>query len=160
MIENWINSGIIFINDIIDDQRNISEVVILQNLICKQNWMSETSIVKKSIPAEWKQIIKNEESIMTKVNVSIFNTPIYLNSQNLNNQTSKNIYKNLLNSQNISIPLGFSIWLKKINIKFYSEIEKSLTFVFKNMKENKFKVYKWKLIHYILPCKELLAYNH
>ena len=113
MIENWINSGIIFINDIIDDQGNISEVVILQNLICKQNWMSETSIVKKSIPAEWKQIIKNEESIMTKVNISFLNTPIYLNSQNLNNQTSKNIYQNLLNSQNISIPLGFSIWLEK-----------------------------------------------
>jgi hypothetical protein len=89
-----------------------------------------------------------------------YNTPIYLNSQNLNNQTSKNIYKNLLNSQNISIPLGFSIWLKKINIKFYSEIEKSLTFVFKNMKENKFKVYKWKLIHYILSCKELLFKWH
>jgi hypothetical protein len=62
MIENWINSGIIFTNDIIYDQRNISEVVILQNLIYKQAWMSETSIVKKSIPAEWKQIIKNEES--------------------------------------------------------------------------------------------------
>ena len=72
MIENWINSGIIFINDIIDDQGNISEVVILQNLICKQNWMSETSMVNKSIPTEWKQIIKNEESIMTKVNVSFF----------------------------------------------------------------------------------------
>jgi len=113
-----------------------------------------------SISAEWRQIIKNEKSIMTRVNVSFFNTPIYLNSQNLNNQTSKNIYKNLLNSQNISIPLGFSIWLKKINIKFYSEIEKSLTFVFKNMKENKFKVYKWKLIHYILPCKELLFKWH
>ena len=27
MLENWINSGIIFINDIIDDQGNISEVV-------------------------------------------------------------------------------------------------------------------------------------
>jgi hypothetical protein len=141
MIENWINSGIIFINDIIDDQGNISEVVILQNLICKQNWMSETSIVKKSIPAEWKQIIKNEESIMTKVNVSFFNTPIYLKSQNLNNQTSKNIYKNLLNSQNISIPMVFSIWLKKINIKFYSEIEKRLTFVSSNIKENKFRCF-------------------
>ena len=33
MMENWINSGIIFINDIIDDQGNISEVVILQNLV-------------------------------------------------------------------------------------------------------------------------------
>jgi hypothetical protein len=48
MLENWINSGIIFINDIIDGQGNISEVVILQNRICKQNWMSETSIVKNS----------------------------------------------------------------------------------------------------------------
>ena len=28
------------------------------------------------------------------------------------------------------------------------------------MKENKFKVYKWKLIHYILPCKELLFKLH
>ena len=93
MLENWINSGLIFINVIIDDQGYISEVVILQNIICRQNWMSETSIVKKSIPAEWKQIIKNEKSIMTKVNVSFFNTPMYLNSQNLNNQTSKNIYK-------------------------------------------------------------------
>jgi hypothetical protein len=66
MLEKWINRGIIFINDIIDDQGNISEAVILQILICKQNWMSETSI-----PAEWKQIIKNEKSIMTKVNVSL-----------------------------------------------------------------------------------------
>jgi hypothetical protein len=48
MLENWINSAIIFINDIIDGQGNISEVVILQNRICKQNWMSETSIVKKN----------------------------------------------------------------------------------------------------------------
>jgi predicted HAD superfamily hydrolase len=75
--------------------------------------MSETSIVKKSILSEWKQIIKNEKSIMTKVNVSFLNTPIYLSSHNLINQTIKNIYKNLLNSQNISILLGFSIWLNK-----------------------------------------------
>ena len=60
MLENWINSGIIFINDTIDDQGNISQVVIPQNLICKQNWMSETSIVKKSNSAEWKKIIENE----------------------------------------------------------------------------------------------------
>ena len=103
MLEHWINSGIIFINDNIDDQGNISEMVILQNLICKQNWMSETPIVKQSISAEWKQIIKNEKSIMTKVNISFFNTPIYLDSQNLNNQPSKNIL-NLLKSQNNSIP--------------------------------------------------------
>jgi len=55
--------------------------------------MSETSLVKKSILAEWKQIIKNEKSIMTKVNISFFNTPIYSNSQNLNNQPSKYIFK-------------------------------------------------------------------
>jgi hypothetical protein len=55
--------------------------------------MSETSIVKKYIPAEWKQIIKNEKSTMTQVNISLFNTPIYSNSQNLNNQLSKYIFK-------------------------------------------------------------------
>jgi hypothetical protein len=55
--------------------------------------MSETSMVKKYIPAEWKQIIKNEKSIMTQVNISLFNTPIYSNSQNLNNQPSKYIFK-------------------------------------------------------------------
>ena len=65
--------------------------------------MSETSIVRKSIPAEWKQIIKNEKSMMTKVNISFFNIPIYLDSQNFNYQPSKNIL-NLLKSQNNSIP--------------------------------------------------------
>ena len=58
MLENWINSGIIFTNDIIDDQGKISEMVILQNLIGQQNWMPETSIVTNSVPAESKQMIK------------------------------------------------------------------------------------------------------
>jgi hypothetical protein len=49
MIENWINSGIIFINDIIDGQGNISEVVILQNLICKQNWMETYFLPHKQL---------------------------------------------------------------------------------------------------------------
>ena len=48
MLDNWFNGGIIFITDNIDDQGKISEVVILQNLICQQNWISETSIVTKS----------------------------------------------------------------------------------------------------------------
>jgi hypothetical protein len=61
-------------------------------------------LMKLLFVAEWKQILKKEESIMTQVHVSFFNTPIYLNSQNLNNQISKNIYKNLLNSHNVSIP--------------------------------------------------------
>jgi hypothetical protein len=64
-----------------------------------------------------------------------------------------NIIALLIQFSNIS---DFRLYLMNLFPNIICFLTKRLTFVFKDMKKNKFKVYKWKLIHYILQCKELL----
>ena len=44
---HWIRNNIIFINDIIDEEGNISEKIILNKLTNKKNWISELAKLKK-----------------------------------------------------------------------------------------------------------------
>jgi hypothetical protein len=45
--KEWINSGIFFVNDIIDKNGKITQEFILHKLKNKSNWISEFSILKK-----------------------------------------------------------------------------------------------------------------
>ena len=65
---NWINSGIIFINDILDEYGRISEYKIIAKLRNKQNWISELNILRKAIPKQWKETLITQDSIKTQVN--------------------------------------------------------------------------------------------
>jgi hypothetical protein len=47
---NWIKSGIICINDTLDEYGRISEYKIIVKLRNKENWISELNILKKAIP--------------------------------------------------------------------------------------------------------------
>ena len=47
MIDNWINSDLIYINDILNENREISQNVILDKLKYKNNWISEFICLKK-----------------------------------------------------------------------------------------------------------------
>ena len=64
---NWIKSGIIFINDILDEYGHISEYKIIAKLRNKQNWLSELNILKKAIPKLWKETLITQNSIKTQV---------------------------------------------------------------------------------------------
>ena len=64
---NWIKSGIICINDILDEYGRISEYKIIVKLRNKENWISELNILKKAIPKQWKDIIMSQDSIKTQV---------------------------------------------------------------------------------------------
>ena len=64
---NWINSEIIFINDILDEYGRISEYKIIAKLRNKQNWISELNILIKAIPKQWKDILITQDSIKTQV---------------------------------------------------------------------------------------------
>lgn len=67
--DDWINSDIITINYIIDEQGKISETTILSKLKYKQNWINQIYMLKKAIPMNWKLILCTAESIKTKVKV-------------------------------------------------------------------------------------------
>ena len=64
---NRIKSGIIFINDILDEYGHISEYKIIAKLRNKQNWISELNILKKAIPKQWKETLITQDSIKTQV---------------------------------------------------------------------------------------------
>jgi hypothetical protein len=62
LFNNWINSDLIYVNDILDEHGEISHNFILNRLNNKSNWITEFTIMKKAIPKEWVDIIKTENS--------------------------------------------------------------------------------------------------
>ena len=61
LFNNWINSDLIYLNDILDENGEISHNFILTRLNIS-NWITEFTIMKKAIPKEWVDIIKTENS--------------------------------------------------------------------------------------------------
>ena len=53
MFDNWINNDLSYINDILDENGEISHYYILDKLKCKINWIFEFICLKKAIPNEW-----------------------------------------------------------------------------------------------------------
>jgi hypothetical protein len=64
LFNNWINSDLIYVNDIhvLDENGEMSHNFILNRLNNKSNWIREFTIMKKAIPNEWVDIIKTENS--------------------------------------------------------------------------------------------------
>ena len=101
VFENWIISGILYINDIIDEMGNISQRIILDKLKNKSNWLSEISRIKKIVPQEWLAILKKENSRKSVVNVKKRKNNIVWNNQiiDVNSLSNKILYKALVNTK-------------------------------------------------------------
>ena len=52
----------IYVNDILDENGEISHNFILNRLDNKSNWITDFNIMKKAIPKEWIDIIKTQNS--------------------------------------------------------------------------------------------------
>ena len=148
LMMNWIKAGLIHINDILDGKGEISEHFILDKLKSKSNWLSELAKIKSAIPKEWKILLNTENSRKTKIHIK--------NDNHCQNEklTNKTIYKKFLDGR-ILPNLGFEIWKKKISVDS-SQICSSMNFIFKGLVSNKLKVFRWKLLSYILPNEENL----
>ena len=139
MYLNWINSGILFINDIIDDKGNISQEIILNKLSNKVNWISEFKKLKNAIPDAWKIILKSPDSYKTKVKTNLeISIGSICKKKNIRknatffNLKSKDFY-NILRENTSNIPTGFKRWIKLLNLgqdtcRF--QIKQSLNFIF------------------------------
>lgn len=151
--KNWIDSDILYINDIIDDKGNISETVILNKLKLKQNYIIEIAKLKNAVPKYWMKEIKSEQSNKSQVKVM---KELLLENNNIaiSNLTSKNIYKTI-NNQSKEKPLGFLKWKRIMNLS-NSDFENAFKFIHYCLKDNKLIIMRWKIIHYILPCGVLL----
>ena len=72
---------------------------------------------------------------------------------------SKEVYKILIESQVKEKPIAYTKWekcLKKDRMQTLTCIIPIFFFTFNYLELNRLKIFKWKLIHFILPSKELL----
>ena len=153
--KNWVKSGLIFINDIIDKKGNLTETFILEKLENKCNWISEFHILKMSIPKEWFSILSKENSIYSKVNICT--TKIrwrnnLLNAEELNNK----MFYNVLVQDKQTAPIGINVWTRFLELEQNPSMDKVYRFIFYTLQENKLKVFRWKLLQFIIPTKTLL----
>ena len=59
----WINSNLIYINDLLDEKGKLSEDFICKKLKCNLNWISEIYTFKKGLSREGVKILAEENSI-------------------------------------------------------------------------------------------------
>ena len=69
VLENWIKSDLIYVNDILDSTKTLSSKLILEKLKFKSNWIAEFDMVNKSILKNWINMIKTENSVKSIVNI-------------------------------------------------------------------------------------------
>ena len=53
---NWIESNLIYINDLLVEKEKISQEFVFKKLKCKVNWISEFYTLKKGLLREWVKI--------------------------------------------------------------------------------------------------------
>ena len=116
IFENWIKSDIIYLNDILDDTMSLSENYILNKLKCKVNWIVEFHKLKQSIPQNWIDIVKQENSVQSKLNIQrnkitwndrYFETTFFSN---------KMLYDSLVKSKK-ETSAGLNRWLKILTLQ-------------------------------------------
>ena len=71
IFKEWIESGIILIDDLINENGDIAENAIYDKLINKRNWISEIISLKQAIPNSWKVILRSEMSRRSKVKTNL-----------------------------------------------------------------------------------------
>ena len=76
IFHNWIESNIIYVNDILSNEGTISEAYILNKLNNKRNWVSEIYSIKQSIPKTWLNILKKEISVKSQVKTTLTEGPL------------------------------------------------------------------------------------
>ena len=156
LYKDWIKDNIIYVY-ILNNLGEISQDVILNKLTRKTNWMAEILKLKKAIPKTWVTILQTVESRKTSVKINQ-NLVFECNSKRINIQdlTSKDIYHTFIYKCK-EIPLGLMKWERVLATENLKSVSKyTLQFISEFLSENVLKVFRWKLLHYIVPCKLLL----
>ena len=149
IFKKWIDSNLIFVNDIFTKQGLLREDHIYNKLIDKSNWISEINILKKCIPKTWITTINSHHSKQTTVKTM---SCIMFGDVAMKLLKNKHIYDILIKTK-FTKPYIHRYWHNHFNdsdIKWKSQYE-----FINTIRDNRVKQFKYKLIHRIFPCKEI-----
>jgi len=103
----------------------------------------------------WTNITKTENSVKSAINIKrnrIIWKDNYIETSCLSN---KMLYNSLLFNK-IESPIGVDKWVKVLDIKEKPFMKPLCKFIFSYLEENKLKIFRWKLIQYIIPTKKII----
>ena len=117
IFKHWIESGIIYVNDLINEKGIITSDILLSKLKIKNNWLTELHQVLQAIPNKWKLIIRENDSVNTKVNPKRVQEHCFKFRNNLIKEktTSKQIYLQIINTSTETL-IGFRKWEQNLNL--------------------------------------------
>ena len=157
IFHNWIEDNVIYVNDLLNEKGNFSQKDLYNKLSKKINWLSEISTLLKAIPQHWKQILNSDESQKTSVHVK---DALSIATAKLQKVYMKDIKNNLF--YEILVQRKFeksyieNMWNRKLKNSEKGIWKYVWLFIHKGLTENKIRQFKYKILHYILPCGELL----
>ena len=155
MFDNWINSDLIYINDILNENGEISQNLILDKLKYKNNWISEFISLKKAIPNEWYHTLQAQNSIKSVVNFQKDKLIVNGKCIDPSQLSNKYFYNEYINVKFLK-PIGINTWLRYLSINEKPNMSQLYSFIFHYLEENKLKIFRWNLLQYIIPTKKLL----
>ena len=116
LFNNWINSNLIYINDLLDEKGKLSKEFICKNLKCKVNWISELYTFKKGLSREWVKILSEENSRSSTVNITKDKVIWNNKYMDINIFTSKLFYNSIIKVKATN-PVDFNNWSFKFRQK-------------------------------------------
>jgi len=149
LFTHWIDSNVLYIDHILNNQGKIDETLLLQKLKTKTNWASEVVKIKQAVPNHWKQKKTSHES--THTNVHITHNNHYINT--LKHTQNKNIRKTFI-QKSYELPYIHKYWQNLFNCDI--DWKTLYTFINTTLVDNRIKQLKLKVIHRIIATNENL----
>lgn len=106
-----------------------------------------------ALPHSWYINLNREESVRSRVNINK-NQLRWRKSLYGNDSLSNKVFYNVLIAEKFDKPIGINTWIRVLGLTESPSIRNF--FFVEKIKENKLKVFRWKLINYIIPTKALL----
>ena len=155
--KSWIDSDIIFIKDIVDNEGKImSAPTILKQLKNKCNWIAEYQMIRKAC----KVVEIKEMSDVQNVRMPKRAARIYVENKWYEICDKKNkFFYELLRNKKFKYPYMQNVWCEELalsSLKFKSTWTKVYVLKIKKMPIKKLAEFNFKILAGILPCGKLL----
>lgn len=156
IFKNWINDGIIYVNDLLNEKRKFDQQYLYNKMTTKSNWFSDLSMLLRALPKAWKNILDSKISCSTMVRID---KSLYINCGqgrlvDIVSVKNKVFYK-ILTSHKVEKPYVERKWNIIFDLRSFNWRDVWI-FIYVGLRENKIKQFRFKVTHFILPCGQLL----
>jgi hypothetical protein len=153
---HWIDSGIKYVNDLLNIENVISVDTVYRKLRRTHNWLAEFYTVVNSIPCGWKRMLQTDESRMTKVKCN----PMLLRFDEhkgylRDDGNARSLYHYLVAKKHCRSHME-QYWALKCGCHITNFEWQSIWLLTKFLEEKKLAIFRYKMLHNILPCRFLL----